>query len=278
MTGRAARWIGWFAAAAMLSATALVFTAPWSGASPGARGFVCTPGAARGINCAGVSMSLTHEPSRVEIGRGFKATMAVHNFGPSSATGVHAIDNLPSSMTFVSVTAPGGVSCTAPPVGMTGTVDCTLGSVVQNGTLTVVVVTRPTNSGLQNNQAHVTSTSQDSNSGNNPDNDPIDVQTNGRGCTIIGTTGVDDITGTDGADVICGLAGADHINGGAGADVLYGEGGSDTLTDHSGTDTLLGGPGNDTLDSADSTAGDTVNGNKGTNTCTVDAGDSSSHC
>jgi uncharacterized repeat protein (TIGR01451 family) len=268
-------------AVSVIAAASILVTAGGSVAAPGIKGFVCPSIAlkgGRGNQCADLAMTLTHEPARVEIGRPFKAKMSVHNFGPSFASSVTAADTLPTSMTFVSYSAPGGVSCTTPAVGHTGVVNCMLGGMNSGATVLIVVKTRPTASGLKNNQASTSSPTQDPSPGNNSRSDMIDVQTNTRGCTLIGTIGDDTIDGTDEADVICGLAGADHIDGKGSDDVVFGEKGADVISDHTGTDQLLGGPGGDSLDSADGTGGDTVKGNAGVNTCTVDAGDTASQC
>lgn len=222
-------------------------------------------------------MTLTHEFDRVEIGRPFKAKLAVHNFGPNTAFNVTASDTLPSSMTFVSA-APGQGSCTGPSVGTTGVVNCNIGVMNPGATVNVVVRMRPTASGQQNNQASTASSTFDPTGANNSDSDPIDVQTNSRGCTLVGTKGDDVLTGTAEEDVICGLLGADQIDGAGANDVLYGLRGADQITDHNGNDSLRGGDGADTLDSADGAGGDTVNGGFGTDTCTTDGGDTQLNC
>lgn len=80
-------------------------------------------------------------------------------------------------------------------------------------------------------------------------------------CTIVGTSGDDDLEGTLGPDVICGLAGNDTIRGLANDDVLVGGRGSDVLLGGAGNDVLLGGWGNDLFD-----------GGAGYNTCLQGAG------
>jgi hypothetical protein len=288
---RFGRVIGWTIVATMVAAFTLLITVGASG-SAGHRGIVCATGPPptspppvaghariRGSTCADMRMTLSHQPGRVEIGRPFKAKMVVDNLGPTTAFQVHAKDNPPSSFTFTSVTAPAGVSCATPAVGTTGTVDCSVASMPSGASITIVVMWRPTATGSQANQAQVqTLGSFDPNSANDNRNDPINVETNTRGCTLVGTAGADDMTGTAGNDVICGLGGADHIDGAAGDDKIYGLRGADVLTDHNGTDKLIGGQGADTLDTADGAGGDTANGGTGTNTCTTDAQDTALNC
>lgn len=55
-------------------------------------------------------------------------------------------------------------------------------------------------------------------------------------CTVMGTTGDDDLVGDPGDDVLCGLGGDDVLRGG---------GGADELLDGAGNDVALGGPGDD---------------------------------
>ena len=78
-------------------------------------------------------------------------------------------------------------------------------------------------------------------------------------CTISGGKGANSLSGTTGADTVCGNGGGDTI-------VLNSPAG--------GMDIARGGGGDDSLDAADAMPGDRVNGGKGTDTCTIDAGDS----
>ncbi|HXJ63305.1 MAG TPA: hypothetical protein VNN79_06085, partial [Actinomycetota bacterium] len=75
-----------------------------------------------------------------------------------------------------------------------------------------------------------------------------------------------------------GKAGNDQFSGGAGAEVMRGGQGADHLTGGGGADTLRGGRGNDTLNGVDGAAGDLVDGDAGTDTCTSDPGDTVREC
>ena len=48
-------------------------------------------------------------------------------------------------------------------------------------------------------------------------------------CTIVGTSGNDELMGTTGHDVICGLGGRDRIDGLGGNDVILGGAGNDII-------------------------------------------------
>ncbi len=125
--------------------------------------------------------------------------------------------------------------------------------------------------------------------------------------TIDGGNGNDTIYAGDGNDAVGGGNGADTIYGGPGTDTNYGEtligsllylfdngndtidggpgnddldgqNGTDTLVDHNGNDTMSGGVGGDNIDVQDGTGGDTANGGLGNDTCTTDAGDTTTSC
>jgi Ca2+-binding RTX toxin-like protein len=69
----------------------------------------------------------------------------------------------------------------------------------------------------------------------------------GRGCTVRGTPGPDDLTGTHHRDVICGLGGRDLIQAEAGNDLIYGGRGSDDIGGAGGGDKIYGGAGADQI-------------------------------
>jgi len=85
-------------------------------------------------------LSLTNSgPSSVISGGTITYTITVKNLGPDTALSLSMTDSTPAGTTFASVTASGG-SCTAPPVGGTGTVTCVLASQPKGATLTVSLV------------------------------------------------------------------------------------------------------------------------------------------
>jgi uncharacterized repeat protein (TIGR01451 family) len=94
-------------------------------------------------------------------------TFTLTNAGPDSASNVVFTDNLPPSLRFQSITAPGFV-CTTPTVGTTGTISCTAASFAAGGTATFTLVTTaaPGTTGIINNGAGVSSATSDPNSGN----------------------------------------------------------------------------------------------------------------
>jgi uncharacterized repeat protein (TIGR01451 family) len=98
-------------------------------------------------------------------------TITVFNGGPDAALNASLNDPLPGNLTFVSLSSPGGWSCTTPAVGAGGTVSCTNPSLpVTTGQTFTLVAHVPT--GTQPgtdypNEATVSTTSLDANSENN---------------------------------------------------------------------------------------------------------------
>ena len=81
--------------------------------------------------------------------------ISVTNNGPDPATNAHVTDELDPSLSFVSLTAPAGWSCTAPPVGMTGQIVCTNPNYMQGTVDNFTLVTHsspntPTNNFITN--------------------------------------------------------------------------------------------------------------------------------
>jgi uncharacterized repeat protein (TIGR01451 family) len=105
------------------------------------------------------------------VGSNESFTITVTNNGPDTAQSVAVNDHWTNFSTFVavSVTAPSGARCTAPPVGSRGTVTCTTASLARSASITLVLTLRVegfTNQLLQD-TATATSTTSDPNSANN---------------------------------------------------------------------------------------------------------------
>jgi uncharacterized repeat protein (TIGR01451 family) len=77
-------------------------------------------------------------PKGVVTGTDLTYTITAANNGPDAASKVVVSDTLPAGSTFVSVTPSAG-TCTAPAVGGTGAVVCSLGSLAVSGTATVTL-------------------------------------------------------------------------------------------------------------------------------------------
>lgn len=103
------------------------------------------------VSCCIADLALTNSgPSSVASGSNITYTITYNNSaGPDTATTIAMTDVVPSGTTFVSVTTSAG-TCTHPIVGATGTVKCSLSSLLKGGptvTITMVVkVTAPSGS------------------------------------------------------------------------------------------------------------------------------------
>lgn len=81
---------------------------------------------ASAVTIADLSTSLTDAPDPVAAGDTIAYDITVHNAGPNAAGSVSLSDGLPPFTTFVSLSSPGGWSCTTPAVGAGGTVTCSI--------------------------------------------------------------------------------------------------------------------------------------------------------
>jgi len=71
-----------------------------------------------------LSVTKVDNPDPVTPGSNLVYTITVNNAGPSAAAPAGLDDDLPLEVTFVSLSSPGGWSCTTPAVGSGGTVSC----------------------------------------------------------------------------------------------------------------------------------------------------------
>src|SRR5271157_5142315 len=115
---------------------------------------------------ADLALTQTAAPLVVAPAANITYSESVTNNGPNAAVTVVLYQQTPPNTTFVSVTAPGGWTCTSPAVGGTGQVTCTDGANLNNGNIAnftyVVLVNAGTAPGTTIvNSANVTSTTAD---------------------------------------------------------------------------------------------------------------------
>ncbi|MDX3534529.1 calcium-binding protein [Streptomyces sp. MB09-01] len=232
----------------------------------------------------GVNLSVTKSgPATVSLGDQAAYTVTVTNTSATTtATTVTLADTLTGPGSLLSATPSQG-TCTR----TSTTADCALGSLAPGARATVQVVAEPRATGTLSDTATAGSAQTDPVPANNTATAASTVD-NARGCTIIGTSGADNLAGGFGNDVICALSGNDVIRAGYGNDTVHGGPGNDNADGGFGNDVLGGGPGTDTLtgsygddrlDTVDTVSGnDTANGGPGTDACTTDPGDTRLSC
>ena len=116
---------------------------------------------------ADLTVTNSATPNPVLAGSNITYTQVVTNNGPAAAVSVSFTETLPANTTFVSMATPVGWICANPPVGGTGTITCTIASLLPGGTATfnpVLKVTAGTASGtVISDTANVSSTTNDPN-------------------------------------------------------------------------------------------------------------------
>lgn len=117
---------------------------------------------------ADLNITKTDNVDPVNAGQNFFYTITVNNNGPDPAETVAWSDPLPAGTTFVSLSSPGGWSCTTPAVGANGTVNCSIATLPVGSaafTLTVAVDATLASGTVLSNTATVTSATADPSSG-----------------------------------------------------------------------------------------------------------------
>lgn len=160
-----------------------------------------TSGAAEAqFEIADLGITNVGAPNPVVAGQNLTYTLTVTNSGPDPAVTTALSDTLPAATTFVSLSAPGGWSCTTPAVGAGGTISCSIASMsVGSAVFTLTVAVAVSASGTLSNTATVSASTSDPDPGNDsatevttvnaPTITPIhDIQGNGASSPVVGMT------------------------------------------------------------------------------------------
>ena len=116
---------------------------------------------------AGVSITKMESADPVTAGTSFFYTVTVANAGPDPADNVSWSDTLPAGTTFVSLSSPGGWTCSTPAAGSGGMVSCSIASLsVSSAAFTLTVNVAPAAGAMLSNTANVTTTTADDMSDN----------------------------------------------------------------------------------------------------------------
>jgi uncharacterized repeat protein (TIGR01451 family) len=175
------------------------------------------------VQALGVDLRLSHSaPTFVELGGTYVLRVTVTNAGPATATSVRVTEQLQGAG------IPAGLRFVSAPAACAGspsspTVVCTAPSLAPGRSAIFDLTLKPWLT-----------------------------------CTLIGTTGDNEITGSPQADVICGGGGNDTINGAAGNDTIYGYGPTGHVVTAAGSATSAereDGPGNETASTTTDIAG-----------------------
>jgi len=94
-----------------------------------------------GSPAADLNVSMGAGPNPVHRNKALTYTITVANVGPSAASAVLVVDQLPANVQFQSLSGPAGASCVTPAVGATGTVKCTVGSLAAGASVQLQIVT-----------------------------------------------------------------------------------------------------------------------------------------
>ena len=155
---------------------------------------------------ADLSLTKSDSPDPLVAGNNLSYSIDVNNAGPDAAANASWSDTLPTGTTFVSLTQPGGWTCSDPGVGNGGTVSCSLASLPAGGPITfTLVINVPAGYSGSNplvNTVVVSSTTSDPNPGNETDSAITTVTTSPDAADLSLTKTVDDDTPAIGSTVI----------------------------------------------------------------------------
>jgi uncharacterized repeat protein (TIGR01451 family) len=134
------------------------------------------------VSSADISVTDAASPNPVAAGANITYTQVVTNNGPSAADNATVVAAVPTNTTFVSIAAPSGWSCLGPAVGSTGTVVCTISSMLASTAANFTLIVK-VNSGVANGTVIA-----DSVSANSSVSDPNSANNTATANVVVGTT------------------------------------------------------------------------------------------
>jgi uncharacterized repeat protein (TIGR01451 family) len=96
------------------------------------------------VPTANLAVTNSDTPDPVNTGATITYTQTMTNNGPDAAVNAKIVESIGSGVTFQSVAAPAGFSCTTPAVGGTGTITCTTASMANGATASFTIVVNVT--------------------------------------------------------------------------------------------------------------------------------------
>jgi len=118
-----------------------LFTAGSDAADPNNANNAVTVSTSYVVPTANLVVTNSDAPDPVLSGATITYTQTITNNGPDAAANAKITESIGSGVTFQSIVAPGGWSCTNPAIGGTGTINCSIASLANgaSGSFTVVV-------------------------------------------------------------------------------------------------------------------------------------------
>jgi uncharacterized repeat protein (TIGR01451 family) len=96
------------------------------------------------VPTANLAVTNSDAPDPVNSGDTITYTQSITNNGPDTAANANITESIGSGVTFQSIAAPAGWSCTAPAIGGTGTINCSIASLANAGSASFTVVVNVT--------------------------------------------------------------------------------------------------------------------------------------
>jgi uncharacterized repeat protein (TIGR01451 family) len=120
------------------------FTTNSDAADPNNANNAVTVSTAYVVPTANLAVTNSDAPDPVNSGATITYTQTITNNGPDAAANAKITESIGSGVTFQSIAAPGGWSCTTPAIGGTGIINCSIASLANAGTASFTVIVNVT--------------------------------------------------------------------------------------------------------------------------------------